>query len=58
MNIHKFTLTDDQWTILMSILISEMESYITDPCSEQRKTGRKLGTVITKLRKYKYDTNQ
>ena len=58
MNIHKFSLTEDQWTLLMCILISEVESYTNDACSEQRKTGRRLGTVLTKLRKYKYDTNQ
>jgi len=58
MNIHKFSITENQWTLLMCILISEMESYTNSSCSEQRKTGRRLGTVITKLRKYKFDTNQ
>jgi len=58
MNTPKLSLTDDQWTILMCILIPEMESLITDPCSEQRKIGRKLGTIITKFRKYRHDTNQ
>ena len=55
---HKLTLTEDQWDFLLLILATEHSVYSTGPTVADRNVGRKLSSILTKLRKYKHDTNQ
>jgi len=58
MRIHTLKLTDNQWTELMSVLLSEAETLVNSCCKEQRKEGRTLCLIINKIRTYKTNTNQ
>jgi hypothetical protein len=55
---HKLTLTEDQWDFLLLILATEHSVYSTGLTVADRNVGRKLSSILTKLRKYKHDTNQ
>ena len=58
MNSPKFSLTDDQWELLMVTLLSDAEAEAKSPVKGDREIARRLITIIHKLIAYRRDTNQ
>jgi hypothetical protein len=58
MNTPRFSLTEDQWDLLMVTLLTDAEDSAKSGYKGDREVARRLTTIIHKLIAYRRDTNQ
>jgi len=58
MNTSKFSLTEDQWDLLMVTLLTDAEDSAKSGYKGDREVARRLTTIIHKFIQYRKLTNQ
>ena len=58
MNTSKFSLTEDQWDLLMVTLLTDAEDAAKSGYKGDREVARRLTTIIHKFIQYRKLTNQ